>query len=350
MLRWLPNALYKPTSERQRFFLEIMFFVFAMHMILFLTMIGLTFFTTKKDQYAISLHQAGATYVLMPLQKHVEQQVKTQSTNTEKNPSRKSQLMNYDTYQEKLKNKTNKKTMVKEQVALKTQADTTKQIKTAAVIPQKTEVSKTQASSAATMRLVDQKVSPAKNHKKKTALKNNPKINPKKTKQQKIKMVEQAVAQDKQQSVVPPERKLVDAPVNVATQQHIVQDEQPTAQPAALNALEQAGAQNSAGELDGGDENLDEVIFIGYEQLDKCVISSKIQHAIQQNWAVPVGAAPGLSCHVKVTISDQGTAKAVVVEKSSNVLVYDNAARRALLQVEYPQEVYNKTISIVLGS
>lgn len=102
MLRWLPNALYKPTTERQRFLHEIICVVFIMHVMLFLLMIGFDCLQ-KKDQYAISLHQAGATYVLMPLQKHVQQKAHSAKSRDEKNALRKSQLLNYDAYQEKLK-------------------------------------------------------------------------------------------------------------------------------------------------------------------------------------------------------------------------------------------------------
>lgn len=316
MLRWLPNALYNPRSERQRFFQEILLFVFAVHVVLLCGMMIISFLSKKQEKYTISLHQAGATYVLMPFQKHVttEKNKKSKSLVHEKMAHKKSQLINYDAYQQKVsKKQKNKKTALSKAVE-----KSTTQAVPLPLTPQKTSLGST--------RLIDKKS--VASLKKKVSAKNK----------NKIKMVEQP-------TVVP----------QIDTQSLQVEKEEKNAMAHQSEIVVEPSAKN---ELQTDDvksdqtENLiqDDVIFIGYEQLDECVVGSKIQQVIQQNWTVPVGIQSGLSCHMKVAVSAQGFAQTVTIEKGSGVFVYDNSARSTLLNIEYPREVYNKTISIVLGN
>ena len=302
MLRWLPNALYRTSSERQRFLQEIVLFVLAVHVALIVVMIGASFFAGKGQKYTISLHQSGATYVLMPLQKHVTQSKVTSKSAATSRARKKSKVVDYDTYQHRKKSK-------KQSVA------PLKQKATATIASIKSQPLSKKSRVTATM--VDKK--------------------PMLRKKNKIKVVEQAVS-----DAVEPEI------VEIPKTEPLVPTEAAAAQ---VTEMLETSKDESVDQTDNGEVfDEDNVIFVGYEQLDECVIGSKIQTAIQQCWTVPIGLGAGVSCQMRVVVSDQGNAQSVTIDKSSGVFVYDSSARRALLQVEYPKEVWNKTITIVLGN
>lgn len=301
MLRWLPNALYKGSSERQRFLKEIFLFVLGMHVVLIVVMIGASFFARHGQKYTISLHQAGATYVLMPLQKHVTQS-KVVAKSTAASARKKSKVVDYDSYQRRKKSKK----------------------QTAPLMQQK---------STATLAPVQQKATSKKSRVTTTMMDKKPLLR----KKNKIKIVAQTVQDPIELEVVETKIERPVALTEIASSQ-------------VVESVE-ANKETST-DIAEHEERFDEdnVVFVGYEQLDECVIGSKIQSAIQQCWTVPVGIGAGVSCQMRVAVSDQGAAQSVTIDKGSGVLVYDSCARRALLQVEYPKEVFGKTITIVLGN
>src|SRR5688572_26787583 len=100
MLRWRLNALYNKSTERQLFLQNIVLLVFGVHVFLLMTMIAASFFGDSSKQYTILMHQAGATYVLMPLQKQVASTLNTQDHRALPEAfSKKSQVINYETYE-----------------------------------------------------------------------------------------------------------------------------------------------------------------------------------------------------------------------------------------------------------
>jgi hypothetical protein len=314
MLRLLPNVLYRKTSERRSFLQNIFLLVLSVHLLFFGSMILMSIIGKKKDKFTILMHQAGATYVLMPLQKKVDQNgMYTGKVNSDN--SHKSQVVAYDEYLERKKN--NKK-ITQKNISSKQKLSNTKQ-----------EIEKTKRNkSKATAILADKSYASKKlKHKKLLATKN------KKQKKNKIKIVEQA--KDESPTITKEE---------VTT----VQQEQVANQVSSEVVQDVQDGQNSS------DTTLspvsDNVVFVGYEQFDECVIGSKIQHAITQSWTPPVGVDQGVCCEMKVTVSPDGTADSIEVVKTSGILVFDMSARTALQQIEFPKEVHSKTIMIVLGN
>lgn len=95
--------------------------------------------------------------------------------------------------------------------------------------------------------------------------------------------------------------------------------------------------------------DVDDVEFIGYEQLDTLAVQHKIQQHVQEYFTPPVGMQEGTCSELTVSITGQGKVSKAVLVKSSGSLVYDNAARTAIYKTVFPKEVWNKTITIVLG-
>jgi hypothetical protein len=103
MLHLLPSVLFSKVlpfnqlSERQFFLQRIILLVFLAHIILFGSIILLSAFSKKEDKFTILMHQAGATYVLMPLQKKIDQK-NISARYKSSSVSKKSQVLNYEDY------------------------------------------------------------------------------------------------------------------------------------------------------------------------------------------------------------------------------------------------------------
>lgn len=342
MLRWLPSALYNRSTERQHFLQDILLFVLGAHILLFLVMMGASMFGNKPDRYSISMHQTGATYVLMPLHKKIDQPQK-QSLSHSNSINKKSQVVNYEDYEQR-KNKrsagqrshNSSKNSSKDVIASK------KVAKTQSKDTRNDTLKKVMQQDRATAALIDDRKRPVVVQK--VAKKGRQDRN-KKSKQSAVKVqeIETVVVQPVASSKI--EEQIVKTEAIIPS---VVQEVQAVD---TVDSVDLSDDKNSSTDKNSAESfDVDNVIFVGYQQLDECVIGSKIQHSIQQCWTPPIGVTPTTSCQMRVTISDEGVACMVKIEKSSGVLVYDTSARLALLQVEYPKEVYGKTITIDLGN
>ncbi len=312
MLRLLPNLLYSKSSEKKSFLQKLFLLVLGIHLFFFGFMILISITGTKQNKFTIMLHQSGATYVLMPFQKKVEQNNMNFKTTSSSIASKKSQVITYDAYLEHKKNNKNldQKQPETQQASTKIQQNTTKskkiKSKATTLLANKTHNLK---------KTKHKKIVPSKN---------------KKQKQNKIQIVEHGTHE---------------AGKNLNTLQETVQEQQMN------QALPQVVQNEQSSELIAQKESetmLDNVIFVGYEQFDECIIGSKIQQAIVQNWTSPVGLDHGVTCEMRITVSQEGLADSIEIIKTSGVLVFDMSARSTLQQIEFPKEIHGKTIMITL--
>lgn len=309
MWHWLPNALCNRSSlcisARKAFFLQLLGLVFVGHVfVLSFYGVGCWLFA-KKHHFDISLVQSGATYVLLPLQKKADVLSKSKKINS--NFNKKSEVVDLATYEKQKKGK-------KGSVAI-------------AVEPQK-------KSSQSNKKMIAIRSKSAKKERSGVVMVDKAK-NTKKSKNKKTLVKVKEVAE---KSILSEEPKLegIDKKAESVLQ---------------LEPILPAGKEPETTQL--GSEvafNENDVIFVGYQELDQTMIGAKIQHTIQQEWSPPVGMNDGISCQVQVKIDDQGKAVQTQIVTSSGVFVYDAAAKKTLLTIEYPQEVWNKTITISLGA
>ncbi len=317
MWRWLPNALCNKTfgciSERRLFFLQLFGIVFGMHLFIFGFYGFVTWISSGQDRYKISLTASGATYVLMPFQKRVDQgagQKNRLQNPDETRALKKSNVIDQQTYDRKKKASKNSKTTESKSLAVH---------------------SKNKKSSKSTKSSAKQTASVMMKAEKKSS------VVSKKSKQKKsvTKIQEELVTKDVVVPVV--EQSVMPQPIE-AVQPEMVEPE----------VVQTDDVQADVASHDDFDE--DNVIFIGYEELDQAMIGSKIQHEIQQHWTPPVGMEKNVSCEIRAKIDADGQAIETKVMKSSGVFVYDAAAKKTLQKIEYPKEVFNKSITIILGS
>lgn len=74
-----------------------------------------------------------------------------------------------------------------------------------------------------------------------------------------------------------------------------------------------------------------------------------LQQDIVTQWAPPPGIAQDCACQVTLLIDHHGAVKAITVEKSSGVLMFDTAARAAIAKIEMPRWTWGKTLTITFN-
>jgi len=326
MWPWLRSERFKKIvllTQRQQFLGQLCLLTCIAHVFVVIISVFLSGRSREHERFIISAKNCNTVYVLSPLKK----QIKSTSKNFSNRSSKASKVINYDTYQALKKQKS--KTLLP--VAKKSE----KSIQPAPVKVKKQ--SKSLQSSLLALKKDKQPAAPkaqltisgVKVVEKKT-------VEPKKVVEQElikkveIKKEEVAPCQPKETSIEVVEKKLTEKQ-NIESKETMVQEE-----------LSQALAPQ---------ENLDvdNVTFIGYEQLDSLGVQNNIQQRVLQHFKSPVGIKKDVSCEISVLVGDSGKAKKVTVVRSSGILMYDVSARGAMYKIEFPQEVWNKTITIVLG-
>lgn len=351
MWRWLPSGLYNRStfyvSQRRLFFLQLCGFVFGVHLVVFGAYGFFGWLQSGKDRFDISLHQQGATYVLMPLQKKVEHQNKLQ-TIAQGDVRKKSNVIDHETYQKKkaARKKTGSTKKTVDAVQQKKEAASAAKKQLPAKVAQPIEVQQ-----ASVILKSSTTPSSAKTLKKIKAAKLSRKEKLAKSKRKKSVTKIQELPEQTRSEQATPEQVIVQKDVSeqLAEQQTLALEEKKAVEQSVQQEVKQEVAGQSEQETD---EEFDEnnVVFVGYEQLDQSLIGSKIQYTIQENWTPPVGMDKNVACDVRVKIGADGQAVDAKIVKGSGVFVYDASARKTLLSIEYPKEVWNKTITIALGS
>lgn len=71
-----------------------------------------------------------------------------------------------------------------------------------------------------------------------------------------------------------------------------------------------------------------------------------LSKAVRNQWRPPAGLAKNLECVIKVIIDSQGETQNIIIEKSSTIITYDIAARRALTALSFPPSLYGREMLI----
>lgn len=398
MLHLLPSVLFKKIhfyfSPRRVFLVELLLFVFFSHLAIFGLMILVSSLEHKPEQFSISLSHTGQTYVLMPLSKKVSDfQIKQKKGDS--GLYKKSKVIDYETYQKHKKRSsssgltrgssnqmalTHKKVSIKKNILKKSDLKSNKKASTKSEISKTLEKKEKQAvakqASLSLKSSLNQKktvkakpkaivktrdIKPSKINMKKTTVA-LPVAELKQPEQEKIEqeeslskvsLQEEAV---KDSAVAPEAAKLeivapeVDLQKIIEPHLDLQEEKNIENKPEEISVVEKELDNQDDDELIDDDIDLENVVFLGRDQFDNSIVASKLKQAVEQCWTSPVGIKKGTICQMRVHINQNGSADEVKIVQSSKIIMYDLPARKALLAMKYPKEVWNKTITIALGA
>lgn len=72
-----------------------------------------------------------------------------------------------------------------------------------------------------------------------------------------------------------------------------------------------------------------------------------LQEEVGRHWKPPAGIQPRNTCHISACVAHDGTLQTLTIAQSSGILVFDIAARKAVVSSELPQWIKGKAITIV---
>lgn len=309
MLRSLQSKL----SNKSLFFREIIFFVIGLHFLVIVLFCMFGFQGYNKARFSVrSQSQLGSTIVFLPLKKYVDP---TMNANKKKSAAKKHQsrkVIDYQSYLAKqgynvVSGKAPKANPVKKKVVKKTVLKKTKS-----------------------------KVKPTPKKKAKTVQKKTvAKKLPKKTIKKKVvkKVAEKPVKKKASEKKVQAQE----------IKQESVKEEVPTQKESIVEK------KLLTKETKQSDVDLDDVTFVGYRELDKLQLQSKIQQAVELAWRPPAGMPQKTVCELLVTVGSKGKVAKAKVAKTSKIVAFDLSARSAIYKTVFPQEVWGKQITVELG-
>ena len=341
MLRLLPNVLYKKLqvklSARQIFLGELIVLVFCLHLFIFFSLSVISGLSFPSQNFSVSLHEQGLTYVLMPFQKNAVP-ISAHARSARSNIYKKSKIIDYQTYQ-KYK-KSGKSHSIKRKHGRVSDRKKARKLEKL-VKPRGMAKNKHEASLSSKTVALESQLHHKKNKETVAAL------------AQKESIVAAVPVANVQQEVVKTPEVVHEESVQEIVEQKIdpvIQDVKSEEEQIELPVEQvQNDETTMADDLEIEDIDLENIVFVGRDQLDNSIISSKLKIAIEQCWSSPGGIQDGTTCKVRVKVDNQGKAEYVKLVQPSGVRVFDAQARQALFEMLYPQEVWNKTISISFG-
>lgn len=352
MWPWLRSEHFKKVfalSDRQKFLCKLCLLTCIGHILLLALSTCSCFNFQKQERFVVSSQHGNTVYVLSPLQK----QIKSPIVQSGATSTKASKVIDLNTYQ-KLS-----------QASLKTESKPSlAQISVAAPLAKEKKTNTPLVKSLALKKDSKQSVQKKANitiSELKTAKKAQPlkQISKKTLPEKKAALVvvkkndtdKVESLSTKSPAVLPVTEKKASVPlaqeVDLVKDKHLKPITPIEALPVEplLDDLNKANEESSVND----DIDIDHVTFIGYEQLDSLAVQNKIQQIIQENFKSPIGIKKGVSCEYSVFVGSDGKSKTIKMVRSSGILIYDTSARAMLYRVEFPKDVWNKTITIVLG-
>lgn len=92
-----------------------------------------------------------------------------------------------------------------------------------------------------------------------------------------------------------------------------------------------------------------EKIYIGRNDKELLLVQQELYTQLANTWKPPVGMPADIACSIKAIIAKNGMVADVIMDNPSHVLVFDVAARTAILQTEFPESVWGKEIIITFN-
>jgi TonB family protein len=324
MLRLLQNKL----SNKAIFFREIIVFVIFLHLFIILLFCLLGFQRHNNEKFTIRTEsRLSSTVVFLPLKKYVDPAVNRggEKRQHERHQSRK--VMDYQSY---LKQQGYNVVAAQKEPAAAVKSSGAKAPDKKSVVQDKKRPAVVESKKIADKKTVLQQ------EKKPAAVK---------------KSSTKKVAAEVVKKIIKPEKKVEPARVKTDEAETKKTETVKTPEKNIEPVVAQSIAVPAATALQQAPSAVDlaDVTFVGYRELEKLQLQSKIQQAVETYWSPPVGMAKNTVCELQVTINSAGAVAHVKIAKSSKIMAFDLAARAAIYRTKFPKDVWDKQIMIELG-
>lgn len=90
----------------------------------------------------------------------------------------------------------------------------------------------------------------------------------------------------------------------------------------------------------------EKALEIGRKDMENLKLFEKVYSSVSKNFKPPKGIATGVECAIKLSLDKKGSIKNLEFEKSSNILIFDLSAKRAVLDSAIPKELWGKDITL----
>ncbi|MBT3455701.1 hypothetical protein HN446_01425 [bacterium] len=320
----------KKQNLKWRFFCKVAVFSLVLHIVFLFTLFVLYRGNTFDVPFMMSvpLRRPGAKVVFLPFQKHVRQVVAGSKVAAKSVSGR---FVKKSVPRRVVKKKTTISKSVKQTVAKPV-------IKKNLIAKQKEEVKKTQKEKKDRFSVNKKSEQQKKKEMQKKALE-------KKEQEKKKELAKKLEKQKKEQpKTLEPKKLEKDVPKKAEPAKTKEQEKE-------VGVINEPVADHLVDERDGPlqksiQSGQEDVVYMGRYDIEALHAQELLQEAIQSVWKMPVGMPSGTSCELKVTIDWRGSAHSIEMSKSSNIRMFDVAARTAASRTSYPKMFYGKTVSI----
>lgn len=96
-----------------------------------------------------------------------------------------------------------------------------------------------------------------------------------------------------------------------------------------------------------GDPNATEdIIYVGRDDLREMQTQHVVADALQKHWQAPSGIAQDTLCHISFDVDKEGRACNIIMKQNSKVLIFDVAARTAVVHAHFSPAAQGKQFTV----
>lgn len=99
-------------------------------------------------------------------------------------------------------------------------------------------------------------------------------------------------------------------------------------------------------ELLGDPNATQDVIYVGRDDLREMQTQHVVADALQKHWQAPSGIAPDTLCQIAFDVDKEGKACNIIMKQNSKVLIFDVAARTALVHAHFSPAAQGRQFTV----
>ncbi len=94
----------------------------------------------------------------------------------------------------------------------------------------------------------------------------------------------------------------------------------------------------------------EDILYVDYKELEALQLGGALQEAVTSAWNPPAGMGQDIECKVRITLNRDGKLIETIYEEISGVRIYDATVERALPEIKFPHQLWNKSFTLCFKS